>query len=55
MNHVFKVVTGKGDHSPYEAVLRKNVPPFLAKDLGFDIYDMTSKGALLVRFKKRIS
>ena len=54
-NHVIKVVTGKGEHSPTEPVLRKNVPFFIYKDLGFEICDMTSKGVILVRIKTGIS
>jgi len=52
VNHVLKVVTGKGDHSPFEAVLRRVIPIFLSKDLGYQICDQTSKGVILVRIKK---
>jgi len=51
MNHIVKIVCGRGSHSNGRAVLKYAIPEFLSKN-GFDFYNFERDGVVLVRIRK---
>lgn len=47
LNHVLKIVTGKGEHSVFSPVLKTGIPGYL-RERDFDFCDLTAQGTVLL-------